>query len=64
MDWVEHVRSMAGETLYPTDNSWNIGANGSGKPSVIVPHVRFPPYVRKRAELAAKGYRGFAFSDP
>ncbi len=28
-----------------------------------MPYVGFPPYVEKRADVAAKGYQGFSFSD-
>jgi cyclohexanone monooxygenase len=58
--WVEHVNELAGRTLYPTCNSWYLGANVPGKPRVFMPHIGFPDYVRTCDEVAANGYRGFA----
>jgi cyclohexanone monooxygenase len=60
-EWVEHVNSIADETLYPTCNSWYLGANVPGKPRVFMPHISFPPYVEKCDEVAAAGYAGFSF---
>jgi cation diffusion facilitator CzcD-associated flavoprotein CzcO len=58
--WVAHVNEIAGLTLYPTCNSWYLGANVPGKPRVFMPYLGFPPYVEKCKEVAAKGYEGFA----
>ncbi|MGH0030741.1 MAG: flavin-containing monooxygenase [Myxococcota bacterium] len=58
--WVDHVNEVAGETLFPTCNSWYLGANVPGKPRVFMPYLGFPPYVEKCDEVAAKGYEGFA----
>ena len=60
--WVEHVNELAGETLYPTCNSWYLGANVPGKPRVFMPYLGYPPYVEKCNEVAAKGYEGFALA--
>jgi hypothetical protein len=60
--WVEHVNELAGNTLYPTCNSWYLGANVPGKPRVFMPHIGFPDYVRTCDEVVAKGYEGFALS--
>jgi cation diffusion facilitator CzcD-associated flavoprotein CzcO len=57
--WVEHVNAIAGFTLFPTCNSWYLGANVPGKPRVFMPLVGFPPYVERCAEVAANGYEGF-----
>lgn len=62
-DWVEHVNAVADMTLYPTCNSWYLGANVPGKPRVFMPHIGFPPYVEKCEDVAAKGYEGFSFQD-
>ena len=62
-DWVEHVNTVADMTLYPTCNSWYLGANVPGKPRVFMPHIGFPPYVEKCEDVAAKGYEGFSFRD-
>jgi cyclohexanone monooxygenase len=58
--WVAHVNEVANTTLYPSCNSWYLGANVPGKPRVFMPYLGFPPYVRKCNEVAAKGYEGFA----
>ena len=62
-EWVSHVNEVAGETLYPSCNSWYLGANVPGKPRVFMPYLGFPPYVAKCDEVAAKGYEGFAFAN-
>ena len=59
-EWVAHVNDIAGETLYPTCNSWYLGVNIPGKPQVFMPYVGYPPYVEKCDEVAARGYEGFA----
>ena len=59
--WVAHVNEIADETLYPTCNSWYLGANVPGKPRVFMPHIGFPPYVEKCDEVATAGYEGFSF---
>jgi cyclohexanone monooxygenase len=61
-DWVEHVNRLAGFTLYPTCNSWYLGANVPGKPRVFMPHIGYPDYVRTCERVAAKGYQGFALN--
>jgi cyclohexanone monooxygenase len=58
--WVAHVNEVANLSLYPTCNSWYLGANVPGKPRVFMPYLGFPPYVAKCNEVAAKGYEGFA----
>lgn len=60
--WVAHVNEVADETLYPTCNSWYLGANVPGKPRVFMPYLGFPVYVEKCNEIAANGYEGFAFT--
>ncbi len=62
-NWVEHVNEVADSTLYPTCNSWYLGANVPGKPRVFMPYLGFPPYVEKCNEVAAAGYDGFALSN-
>ena len=59
-DWVGHVNDVAGATLYPTCNSWYLGANVPGKSRVFMPYIGFPPYVEKCDAVAANGYEGFA----
>ncbi len=58
--WVAHVNDVANATLFPTANSWYLGANVPGKPRVFMPYIGFPPYVEKCNEVAASGYAGFA----
>ena len=60
--WVGHVNSVADRTIFPTCNSWYVGANIPGKPRVFMPLPGFPAYVQKCDEVAAKGYEGFVFS--
>ncbi len=60
--WVEHVNEVADATLYPTCNSWYIGANIPGKPRVFMPYLGFPEYVEKADAIAANGYEGFELS--
>lgn len=57
--WVEEVNALADQTLFPTCNSWYLGANIPGKPRVFMPYIGFPPYVQKCNEVAAEGYSGF-----
>ena len=60
--WVDHVNDLANHTLYPTCNSWYLGANVPGKPRVFMPHIGFPDYVEKCDEVVARGFEGFALS--
>jgi len=60
--WVAHVNEVAGSTLFPSCNSWYLGANIPGKPRVFMPYIGFPPYVEKCREVVANCYAGFALS--
>jgi cation diffusion facilitator CzcD-associated flavoprotein CzcO len=60
--WVEHVNTVANTTLFPTCNSWYLGANVPGKPRVFMPLPGFPAYAAKCADVAANGYDGFTIS--
>ncbi len=62
--WVEHVNMIADLTLYPTCNSWYLGANVPGKPRVFMPLLGFAPYVERCNEVVANGYEGFALGRP
>jgi cation diffusion facilitator CzcD-associated flavoprotein CzcO len=57
--WVAHVNELASHTLYPTCNSWYLGANIPGKPRVFMPLLGFPAYDARCDEVAATGYEGF-----
>ena len=58
-DWVFHVNAVADQTLYPTCNSWYLGANVPGKTRVFMPLLGFPPYVERCNAVAAANYEGF-----
>jgi cation diffusion facilitator CzcD-associated flavoprotein CzcO len=58
--WVEYVNAVAGMTLFPSCNSWYLGANVPGKNRVFMPLPGFPPYAEQCAAVAANGYEGFA----
>ena len=57
--WVDYVNSVAGFTLFPTCNSWYLGANVPGKTRVFMPLPGFPTYVQQCEDIVADGYRGF-----
>ncbi len=61
-EWVTVVNTIADATIFPTCNSWYLGANVPGKPRVFMPFIGFPPYAAKCDEVAAKGYEGFRLS--
>jgi cyclohexanone monooxygenase len=56
---VDHVNQVAAPTLYPTCNSWYLGANIPGKPRVFMPLLGFPSYETRCDEVASAGYVGF-----
>jgi len=58
-EWVVHVNALADSTLYPTCNSWYLGANVPGKPRVFMPVLGWPQYVTRCDDVAASGYAGF-----
>jgi cyclohexanone monooxygenase len=60
--WVAYVNAVAGFTLFPTCNSWYLGANVPGKPRVFMPLPGYPPYAEQCAHVAANGYDGFVLS--
>ena len=61
--WVDHVNEVANLTLFPTDNSWYMGANVPGKPRVFMPYIGgLPRYTQVCDEVAADDYRGFALT--
>jgi cyclohexanone monooxygenase len=59
-EWVAHVNALADATLYPTCNSWYLGANVPGKPRVFMPVLGWPQYVNRCNDVAATGYAGFS----
>jgi cyclohexanone monooxygenase len=59
-DWVAHVNEVAYRTLYPSANSWYMGANVQGKPRVFMPYIGgVAPYREKCDQVATSGYQGF-----
>jgi cyclohexanone monooxygenase len=60
--WVDHVNLVASFTLYPSCNSWYLGANVAGKPRVFMPLPGFPAYVERCRDVARSGYEGFRLS--
>ncbi|QQS23801.1 MAG: alpha/beta hydrolase fold domain-containing protein [Actinomycetota bacterium] len=63
--WVHHVNDCADITLYPTANSWYMGANVPGKPRVFLPYVGGVDGYRGACdEVVSRGYLGFALSGP
>ncbi len=57
--WVEFVNQIADFTLFPTCNSWYLGANVPGKTRVFMPYIGFPSYAEKCEEVAGRDYEGF-----
>jgi len=57
--WVAHVNLIASYTIFPSCNSWYLGANVPGKPRVFMPLPGWPAYVERCREVAASGYPGF-----
>jgi cyclohexanone monooxygenase len=61
-EWVAFVNAVADMTLYPSCNSWYLGANVPGKPRVFMPLIGFPTYVDKCNDVVKNDYKGFVFS--
>jgi cyclohexanone monooxygenase len=61
--WVRHVNEVANLTLFPTANSWYMGANVPGKPRVFMPYIGgLPRYSQICNDVAADDYRGFTLT--
>ena len=59
-EWVAECNEKAAGTLFPSANSWYMGANIPGKPRVFMPYIGgFANYGNICAEIAAAGYKGF-----
>jgi cation diffusion facilitator CzcD-associated flavoprotein CzcO/acetyl esterase/lipase len=64
-EWVQHSNDIANLTLLPTANSWYMGANIPGKPSVFLPYPGGVGAYREICdEVVDRGYLGFAISGP
>ncbi|MGD9704545.1 MAG: alpha/beta hydrolase fold domain-containing protein [Acidimicrobiia bacterium] len=63
--WVQHVNDCADITLYPTANSWYMGANVEGKPRVFLPYVGGVDTYRAACdEVVERDYLGFRLTGP
>ncbi len=63
--WVDHVNEVAFKTLYPSANSWYMGANIPGKPRVFLPYIGGVGHYRQTCDrIAAEGYEGFQLLPP
>jgi len=63
--WVQHVNDCADITLFPTANSWYMGANVPGKPRVFLPYIGgVDGYRAVCDEVVERGYLGFEVSGP
>ncbi len=61
-EWTAHVQEVANATLFPTADSWYMGANIPGKPRVFLPYLGGLGVYRKKCDaVAAGGYPGFSF---
>ena len=61
--WVVHVNEAAHRTLYPSANSWYMGANIPGKPRVFMPYIGgVRVYRQKCDEVSVNNYEGFQIS--
>jgi len=63
--WNQHVQDCAAITLYPTANSWYMGANVPGKPRVFLPYIGGVNAYRQACdEVASRDYLGFRMTGP
>ncbi|GAA2386739.1 NAD(P)/FAD-dependent oxidoreductase [Nonomuraea africana] len=61
--WTAHVAEVGAATLYPTADSWYMGANVPGKPRVFMPYAGGVALYRQLCEeVAAKDYEGFTIT--
>lgn len=63
--WVQHSNDIANLTLLPTANSWYMGANVPGKPSVFLPYPGGVGAYRDVCdEVVERDYLGFTLAGP
>jgi cation diffusion facilitator CzcD-associated flavoprotein CzcO len=63
--WVANVNAVVNMTLMVKANSWYMSANIPGKPKAFLPYLDpegVGGYSKRCAEIAAKGYEGFALA--
>ena len=62
-EWVDYVNAVADFTLFPSCNSWYLGANVPGKTRSYMPYsAGLNVYMERCAEIAADGYPGFVLA--
>jgi hypothetical protein len=60
---VQHVAEVGAVTLFPTADSWYMGANVPGKARVFLPYLGGVGVYRELCDgVAANGYQGFALT--
>lgn len=60
--WMDKVRQLGAQSLYPTANTWYMGANVPGKPRNFPVYIGgFGRYREICSDVAAEGYRGISF---
>jgi cyclohexanone monooxygenase len=57
--WIDAVTEIASNTIFPSCNSWYLGANIPNKPRMFMPYIGFPSYERKCREIEENDYLGF-----
>ena len=58
--WQQHCEEVVADTLFPTANSWFMGANIPGKKRMFLAYGGgLPSYRKKCDEVAENGYTGF-----
>ena len=60
--WAMHVNEVANATIFPTCNSWYLGANIPGKTRTFLPYLGFPAYVEKCDAVVKNNYEGFHYT--
>ncbi len=60
--WIETVNRRASRTLFPSCNSWYLGANVPGKLRVFMPYIGFPDYSKKLRSVVAEDYAELKFA--
>jgi cation diffusion facilitator CzcD-associated flavoprotein CzcO len=61
--WVQHVAEVGALTLFPTADSWYMGANVPGKARVFLPYLGGVGTYRELCDgVATNGYQGFALT--
>lgn len=60
--WVAQTNELASHTLFPTCNSWYLGANILGKPRIFMPYLGFQRYLIACEEIVNNSYKGFSLS--